>query len=34
MGPMFLQAPPSFPELLRQLAETENVMNTQLLRVP
>jgi len=29
MGPMFLQAPPSFPELLRQLAEAENQLNAR-----
>jgi hypothetical protein len=29
MGPMFLQAPPSFPELLRQLAAAENQLNAR-----
>lgn len=29
MGPMFLQAPPSFPELLRQLAEAEDQLNAR-----
>jgi hypothetical protein len=29
MGPMFLQAPPSFPELLRHLAEAEGQLNAR-----